>query len=160
MIRPKTKTEDLLFSVTKSCETINKQTHTKPQETLEFKFNKSRLTFHFNTPLSIEVSWMIGLVNLEVHNYMINIIYQNNKFELYKDTFDITSYEELKGGLEEIVNISNNTNAHLEDEFLGSRIISAYRKLEKEKRQTDGCYMFLWEMLDHHFEILKVTLKL
>ena len=37
MIQPKTKREDLLLSFTKNCETFNKQTHTKAEETLEFK---------------------------------------------------------------------------------------------------------------------------
>ena len=37
MLRPKNETEDLLLSITQNCETIIKQTHTKPQETLEFK---------------------------------------------------------------------------------------------------------------------------
>ena len=30
MVRPKNKTEDLLLSINKNCETINEQTHTKP----------------------------------------------------------------------------------------------------------------------------------
>ena len=34
MIRPKNQTEDLLLSITKNCETLIEQTHTKPQETL------------------------------------------------------------------------------------------------------------------------------
>ena len=34
MNRPKNKAEDLLLSITKSCETLIQQTHTKPQETL------------------------------------------------------------------------------------------------------------------------------
>ena len=42
MIRTKNETEDLSFSITKSCETLIEQTHTKPQETLEFKMIKPR----------------------------------------------------------------------------------------------------------------------
>ena len=42
MIRPKNETEDLLLSITKNCETLIEQTHTKPQETLEFKMIKPR----------------------------------------------------------------------------------------------------------------------
>ena len=66
MNRPKGETEDLLLSVTKNCETLIKQTHKKPEETLEFKINKPRETFHFNPPISIEGSWMTGLTSLEV----------------------------------------------------------------------------------------------
>ena len=42
MIRPKNQTEDLLFSITNDCETLIEQTHTKPQETLDFKMIKPR----------------------------------------------------------------------------------------------------------------------
>ena len=42
MIRPKNETEDLLLSITKNCETIIKQTHRKPEETLEFKMIKPK----------------------------------------------------------------------------------------------------------------------
>ena len=45
MIRPKKEIEDLLFSITKNCETPNKQTHTRPEETLEFKLAKQKETF-------------------------------------------------------------------------------------------------------------------
>ena len=54
MIRPKNQTEDLLLSITKNCETLIRQTHTKPQETLEFKMTKPRETFHFNTRIQVK----------------------------------------------------------------------------------------------------------
>ena len=47
MIQRKNKTVDLLLSITKNCETLIEQTHTKAEETLEFKKNKPRETFHF-----------------------------------------------------------------------------------------------------------------
>ena len=50
-IRPKNETEDLLLSITKDCETLIKHTHTRPEETLEFKMIKPRETFHFNPPI-------------------------------------------------------------------------------------------------------------
>ena len=37
-IQPKNKTEDLLLSIAKNCETLTKQTHTKPLEILECKY--------------------------------------------------------------------------------------------------------------------------
>ena len=43
--QPKNKTEDLLLSTTKNCATLIEQTHTKPQETLEFMLYKSKETF-------------------------------------------------------------------------------------------------------------------
>ena len=56
MIFPKSGTETSLLSITKNSETINKQTHTKAQETLEFKLTKTRETFHFYPRISIEGS--------------------------------------------------------------------------------------------------------
>ena len=53
-IRPKNQTEDLLLSITKNCETLIEQTHTKPEETLVFKLNKSRKTFHFSPPIQVK----------------------------------------------------------------------------------------------------------
>ena len=60
MVPPENQTEDLLLSITKNCETVNKQTHRKADETMEFKMTKPRETNHFNPPISIEGSWMIG----------------------------------------------------------------------------------------------------
>ena len=81
MIKPENETEDLLLSVTKNSETLIDQTHRKAEETLEFKLTKSRETFHFNPPIPIEGSWMLGLTSLEVYNSLFNIKEENNKFE-------------------------------------------------------------------------------
>ena len=67
MIRPKIDTEQLLLSKTKNCETLVEQTHTKPQETIDFKMIKPRETFHFNPPIQFKGDWMIGLTDLEVY---------------------------------------------------------------------------------------------
>ena len=83
MLPPKKETGDLLLSITKNGGKFIKQTHGKAEETLEIKLNKSRKTFRFNPPIPIEDSWMIGLTNLEVYNYIFNITEENNKFELF-----------------------------------------------------------------------------
>ena len=62
-IRPKNETEDLLLSITKNCELLIEQTHTKPQETFEFKMIKPRETFHFKPPIQIKGDWVIGLTD-------------------------------------------------------------------------------------------------
>ena len=36
MVRPKNEIEGLLLSISENCETLIKQTHRKPEETLEF----------------------------------------------------------------------------------------------------------------------------
>ena len=48
----------------------------------------------------------------------------------------------MKSELEEIIKNSNNSKEHLQDGILGPRIISAYKKLETEKRRADEFYMF------------------
>ena len=142
MIIPKNETEDLLLSITKNCQTLSDQTHRKPGETLEFKMDKSRQIFHFNPPIQTKGDWMIGLVDLEVYNSIFNITEENNKFELYRDSSNKFGLIELKDELEEILNISNITNEHLNDEVLGPRIIDEYIKLSTEKKNNDG-YMIL-----------------
>ena len=99
MITPKNKTEDLLLSITKNCETLIEQTHTKPEETLEFKMTKPREIFHFTTPMEIKEDWMLGLVDLEVYKSIFNITDENNKFELYRDTSGKFGFVELKDEL-------------------------------------------------------------
>ena len=142
-IQAKNKTEDLLLSITKYCEILIKQTHRKSEETLEFKITKSRETFFFKSPISIEGSSKIGLTSLELYKFIFIINHKNNKLELYADTFDEFSFGEIKGKLEEIINISKISREYLEDGIIGPRIISAYRKLETEKRRSDGSSMLL-----------------
>ena len=67
MTRPKNETEDLLLSITKNCETLFKQTHRKPQETLEFKMIKPREIFNVTPPIQIKGDWMLRLTDLEVY---------------------------------------------------------------------------------------------
>ena len=83
MIRPRNETEDLLLSNTKNCEMPFKETHTKLDETLEFKLFKPKQTFSFKPPNSIEGYWIIGLTGLEVYNSLFNITEEINKFVLY-----------------------------------------------------------------------------
>ena len=84
----------------------------------------------------------------------------NNKVELYTDTFDEFSCTEIKEELEDILDISNITSKRLQNEEIAPVIISTYRKPQTEKRMTDGYYMLLLVMLDHHFKILKIDLEL
>ena len=47
MFRPGNETEELLLSILKDCENPIKQTHWKPQETLENNLTQPRETFSF-----------------------------------------------------------------------------------------------------------------
>ena len=142
-IQPKNETENLLLSITKNCEKLVEQTHRKPEETLEFKMLKSRGIFHFNPPIQTKGDWMLGLINLEVFNSIFNITKENNKFELYTDTFDEFSFEKLKDELEKILNIPEITDDHLEDYILAPRIAETYRKLRLDKTSHDGYIILL-----------------
>ena len=138
MIRPKKETEQFLLPITKNYETLIKQTHRKATELLELEANKSRETFYFNPPISIEGSWVIRLTSLEIYNSTFNINKTNKNFELYTDKFDKFSFEELKDELEGIFNISHITPYHLQHETIEPRIIEAYNKYRLEESSTNG----------------------
>ena len=142
MIRPKNQTEDLLLSITKNCETLIRQTHRKPGETLEYKMIKARETFHFNPPIQGKGDWMIGLVDLEVYNSIFNITEEKNKFELYKfpDEKDGgVSYEKVRDEIERDLDISDITATDIQDEILAPIIIKEYRE-QVTKRMKDVGY--------------------
>ena len=160
MIHPKNETEDLLLSITKNCETLIEQTHRKPEETLEFKMLKPRKTFHFNPPIQTKGDWMIGLIDLEVYNSIFNITKENNKFELYTDTFDEFSFEELKDEVEEILNIPEITDDHLENEILAPRIAETYWKLRSDKTRYDGYTILLTGYANSSFRDFESYLRI
>ena len=103
---------------------------------------KPREIFHFKPPIHTKGDWMLGLIDLEVYNFIFNIT-KNNKFELYTDTFDEFSFEELKDEVEEILNIPEITDNHLEDDILAPRIAETYRKLRSDKSSHDGYIILL-----------------
>ena len=135
MVQPKNETEDLLLSITKNCETFFKQTHTKAEETLEFKLAKSRETISFKPPTSIEASWMIGLTSLDTYNSIFKKAHENNQFQLFTDTFDEFSFEKLKDELEDVLSISDITPAHLEHEKK-VRVLSKHITKKDQKNQA------------------------
>ena len=160
MIQPKNETENLLLSITKNCETLIEQTHRKPEETLEFKMLKSKEIFHFNPPMQTIGDWMLGLIDLEVYNSIFNITKENNKFELYTDSFDEFSFPELKDEVEEILNISNITDDHLEDETLALRIAETYWKLRSDKTSHDGYTILLTGYANSSFRDFESYLRI
>ena len=83
MIRPKNQTEVSIFSLTKNCQTLIEETHTRQEGMLEFKMMKPREIFNFDPPIQINGEWMLGLTDLEVYNSIFNITEQNNKLKLY-----------------------------------------------------------------------------
>ena len=75
------KKESLLLNIAKSNQEIVENTHSKPQETLEFKMNKQKESFSFDIPLELPEKWMMGVTSLEVYNTVYNITEKNNKFK-------------------------------------------------------------------------------
>ena len=143
MIRPKNETEDLLISITKNCETLIEQTHRKAEETLEFKMNKSRETFHFKPPIQVKEDWMIGLTDLEVYNSIYNITEENNKYKLYKfpdEKAGGVRYEKVRDEIEKDLDIEDITAEDLQDDIIGPLIIEEYGK-QVTKRMNDEQYM-------------------
>ena len=143
MIQPKNKTEDLLLSITKNCETLIQQTHTKPQETLEFKMTKPREKFHFKPPIQIKGDWMIGLTDLEINNSIFIITEENNKFELYKfpdEKAGGVTYEKVRDEIEKDLDIEDITAEDLQDDIIGPIIIEEYEE-QVTKRMNDEQYM-------------------
>ena len=60
------------------------QTKTKPQETFDFKMNRSKKTFSFNPPNNLveEGKWLLGVSSFECTNSVFNITNENNSFSI------------------------------------------------------------------------------
>ena len=76
------KKESLLLSIAKANQEIVENTHSKPQETLEFKMNKQKESFSFDVPLELPEQWMMGVTSLEVYNTVYNITEKNTKLKI------------------------------------------------------------------------------
>ena len=104
---------------------------------------KPRETFHFNPPISIEGSWMIGLIDLEVYNSICNIAEANNKFKPNKfpdEQAGGVSYEKVRDEIEKDLGFSDITAADLQDEKTAPIFIEAYRE-QVTKRMEDVGYL-------------------
>ena len=140
MIRTKKGTEDSILSITKNCETLIKQTHTKPQETLEIKKIKPRETFHFITPISIEGDWMMGIICSEVFNSIFNITEENNNFKVYKfldEKSGGVSYEKVRDEIEIDLEFPYIRATDLQNDILGPNIIGEYREQVSKRKKND-----------------------
>ena len=103
---------------------------------------------------------MIGLTDLEVYNSIFNITEENNKFELYIDTFDEFSFTELNDGVAEILNNSDMTPYHLQHETIAPHIVETFQKLRLEKSSTDGYYILLMSYLASPFRDFESYLRI
>ena len=87
MIRPISKVEDLLLSITKNYEMFFEKTHKKAEETSQFKLTKPRdfPSFKQSPNLGLDCDWMVGLTIFQVYNSIFKIREQNNKFKFFTD---------------------------------------------------------------------------
>ena len=139
MIQFKNEIEHLLLSITKNCETLTHQIHTRPEETLEINLNKPRETFHSNPPIQIEDNWMLGLIDLEVYNSIFNLREENNKLEIYKFSIERRggiSYERARDEIERDLDISDITATDLQDDIIGPIFIEEYREQVTKRLKT------------------------
>ena len=130
-----------LLSITKNCQMLIEQTHTKSHETLEFKMVQPRKTFHFNPPVDVKENWMLGLTDLEVCKSNFNINTTNNKFKLYKfpdEKAGGLSYEKVRDEIERYLDISDNTDADLQDDIICPVIIKDDREQVTKRMEDDG----------------------
>ena len=122
-----------MLLITKKCETPIKQTHTKPQELLDFRLTRSSEIIHFNPSIKfrLDFNWMIGLTRLEIYNSGSNITEEIIKFELYKILDSKSggiSYENVRVEIEKLLEISDFPATDLKDEILGPIILEDYKK--------------------------------
>ena len=75
------KKEPLLLNIPKSNHEFVEDTHSKPQQTLEFRTTKQKEPFSFDVALEVNVKWMMGVTSLEIYNIVYNIAAENNKLQ-------------------------------------------------------------------------------
>ena len=103
--------------------------------------------------------WMLGLTDSEVYNPVFNMT-KKSKFELYTDTFDEFSFEEVKDEVEEILIIPNVTDYHLQDGTIGPHTIKTYWDLRSEKSSTDGYIILIMGYARSPFQDLESYLRI
>ena len=81
------------MSIEKPNQEIVENTHSKPQETLEFKMNKQKESFSFDVPLDLPEQWMMGVTSLEVYITVYNITEKNNKINFFETDKMLKEYK-------------------------------------------------------------------
>ena len=149
------KKESLLLNIAKSNQEIVENTHSKPQETLEFKMTKQKESFSFDVPLQLNENWMMGVTSLEVYNTVYNITNSNNKLkilltdeQLIEHGVDIVLVKNIKS-LYESYNLENQeaynefvekvstiiTNSYSENNKLAKKDINDLKELVEANNQ-------------------------
>ena len=134
--------ESLLLSIAKSNQEIVENTHSKPQETLEFEMNKQKESFSFDVPLILNEKWMMGVTSLEVYNTVYNITEKNNKLQIILNDRQLDAIEfdtEVVPNIKKLFETYDLENNKLYYEFIEKAniyLLTSYKKKEEtsEKR--------------------------
>ena len=153
------KKESLLLSIAKSNQKIVENTHSKPQETLEFKMNKQKESFSFDLPLELPEQWMMGVTSLEVYNTLYNITEKNNKHKLFETDKMLKEYKvatEFMSKIKKLYETSGNK---------GISIIEEIKKLInddyfKKVTLSENYYDDLNEIIDQSNQNIKDKTKI
>ena len=102
-----------MLNIAKSNQENVENTHSKPQENLEFKMTKQKESFSFDVLLELNEQLMMGVTSLEVYNTVYKITNSNNKLkilptdeQLIEDGVDIVLVKNIKS-LYEFYNLEN-----------------------------------------------------
>ena len=144
---PYDKKESLLLSIAKSNQEIVENTHSKPQETLEFKMTKQKESFSFDVSLLLPEKWMMGVTSLEVYNTVYNITEKKNKLEILLTKQQL---EEHRIDTELVPNILLLYETS-DDKFIektNTLITNSYSKKLKRKKLTRKNFNQLKELIE------------
>ena len=76
--------EDLFFLKKEKTDFLVDETETNSEERLEFKATEPKASFVLDFLLLLkEGSWLVGIPNLEVYNYVYNMSDEINNFSIY-----------------------------------------------------------------------------
>ena len=155
------KKESLLLNIAKSNQEIVENTHSKPQETLEFKMTKQKESFSFDVPLQLNENWMMGVTSLEVYNTVYNITNSNNKLEIVLNDQQL---KELNLDSELLVSVEDLYKAYFVKPYKYNEFIEKVDKLitnsySKKKKLTRVDFTYLTMIIESLNQINKERLN-
>ena len=143
------KKEFLLLDIAKSNQESVENTHSKPQDTLEFKMTKQKESFSFDVPLQLNEKWMMGVTSLEVYNTVYNITEKNNKLQILLKYDQLDALEFASGVMPNIKNYMKpmiQRKNKLYYEFIEKANIFLLTSYKKKKKLPKKDFDYLQQM--------------